>query len=413
MSGRVSLLAGATLIEVDPADVRIGERVGFFNEDFAVAIGQSMRAFGQRDPIKLKVDPTGEAPWLLVVGRHRLVGARLEGLKVWSIEVADAAAEEFENLESSENLERRKLPPIENAMFVHSFVEAARKRLARAHGEMKQQQLAIKARWDRVRASESTVGQALTDEVNDTSANLAGVYGWQESAREAMGLSERDVYRNLALYRLLIAPFPELAEPLAKHPVVGENASQLKLIADVQDEAQRRAVIEALLADDGLNAIDARISIGIGAADGPTPLAHQKHVDAVVGGLARLSPALQKRHLSEFVQALGSDEVKRQLRDILNEELGDAIAAAPTIEKPVPAVPVNRSVKPDYIVCLECGQHEVQMKRHLRSAHGLQPGQYLAKWSLPADYPLVAPNYAEERRQQGMKLGLKGTADAR
>lgn len=413
MSGRISLLAGATLIEVDPADVRIGERVGFFNEDFAVAIGQSMRAFGQRDPIKLKVDPTGEAPWLLVVGRHRLVGASLEGLKVWSIEVADAAAEEFENLESSENLERRKLPPIENAMFVHSFVEAARKRLARVHGEMKQQQLAIKARWDRVKASESTVGQALTDEVNDTSANLAGVYGWQESAREAMGLSERDVYRNLALYRLLIAPFPELAEPLAKHPIVGENASQLKLIAEVQDEAQRRAVIEALLADEGLNAIDARISIGIGAADGPAPLAHQKHVNAVVGGLARLTPALQKRHLSEFVQALGSDDVKRQLRDILNEELGEAIAAAPTIEKPVPAVPVIRSVRPDYIACLECGQHEVQMKRHLRSAHGLQPGQYLAKWSLPADYPLVAPNYAEERRQQAMTLGLKGSADAR
>ncbi|WP_254798137.1 MucR family transcriptional regulator [Sphingobium sp. AS12] len=413
MSGRVSLLAGATLIEVDPADVRIGERVGFFNEDFAVAIGQSMRAYGQRDPIKMQVDPTGEAPWLLVVGRHRLVGAALEGLKVWGIDVADAAAEEFENLESSENLERRKLPPIENAMFVHSFVEAARKRLARVHGEMKQQQLAIKARWDRVKASESTVGQALTDEVNDTSANLAGVYGWQESAREAMGLSERDVYRNLALYRLLIAPFPELAEPLAKHPIVGENASQLKLIAEVQDEAQRRAVIEALLADEGLNAIDARISIGIGAADGPAPLAHQKHVNAVVGGLARLTPALQKRHLSEFVQALGSDDVKRQLRDILNEELG---SSASDTGKLVPAVAVRASVKPDYIVCLEDGTRHLRLRPHLRRL-GMSADDYLTRWQLPRDYPFTAPNEFERRRKHwiGVVRGwaARETADAR
>ena len=322
MSGRQSLLAGAKLIEVDPDDVEIGSRVGFYNEDFAVAIGQSMLAFGQRDPIKFRRDRKGKKPWLLVVGRHRLVGARLQGLKVWGIEV-DGPPEEFENLEASENLERRKLPPIENAMFVHSFVEAARKRLAREHGEMKQQELAIKARWDRVKAFDTTAGEALDDEASDTSANLAGVYGWQESARDAMGMSEREVYRALSLYRLLIAPFPELAQPLAGHQIVGCNASQLKLITDVKDEGQRRAVIEALLADDDLNAIDARISIGIGGQDGPPTLAHQKHVNAVVGGLSRLNQNLQKRHLVEFVQALKTDDVKRQLRDILNEELGE------------------------------------------------------------------------------------------
>ena len=57
--------------------------------------------------------------------------------------------------------------------------------------------------------------------------------GWQESAADALSLDKRTVRRAMALYRLLIEPFPDLAEPLAKHPIVGENASQLQMICDV------------------------------------------------------------------------------------------------------------------------------------------------------------------------------------
>lgn len=324
MSGRTALLNGATLFELNPADIETGDRIGFLHTDKAAALGRLMAVDGQRDPIKVVANRKGaERPWRLVTGMHRTHGAELEGIKVWAIEVS-GKPEDLAELEASENLHRRPLGPIERAKFAAALVHAARDRLAREHGDLKKEQLGAKARWDRVRASQMRAEQALQEEVDDASDKMSQAYGWVDSVKDALGLGKRDVYRDLRLFRLVIEPFPDLIHALAMHPVVGENAAQLKLIADVQDEVTRRMVIEALLADDGLNTTDARISVGIGGQDGPAPLPHQKHVNAVTGGLSRLSHSLQKRHLAEFVQALKTDEVKRQLRDLLNEELGDA-----------------------------------------------------------------------------------------
>jgi predicted transcriptional regulator len=74
-----------------------------------------------------------------------------------------------------------------------------------------------------------------------------------------------------------------------------------------------------------------------------------------------------------------------------------------------PAVPIRNSVKPDYIVCLEDGKKLKMLKRHLMTSYGLTPDQYRAKWGLPADYPMVAPNYAESRRQLAKSIGLGTT----
>ena len=71
-----------------------------------------------------------------------------------------------------------------------------------------------------------------------------------------------------------------------------------------------------------------------------------------------------------------------------------------------PAVPVRKSVAPDYIVCLEDGKKFKSLKRHLRSHYNLSPEEYRDKWSLPHDYPMVAPNYAEARSQLAKKMGL-------
>jgi predicted transcriptional regulator len=71
-----------------------------------------------------------------------------------------------------------------------------------------------------------------------------------------------------------------------------------------------------------------------------------------------------------------------------------------------PAVPVKRSVTPDYIVCLEDGKKLKMLKRHLQTAYGMTPDEYRAKWGLPADYPMVAPNYAEHRSSLAKKIGL-------
>jgi predicted transcriptional regulator len=71
-----------------------------------------------------------------------------------------------------------------------------------------------------------------------------------------------------------------------------------------------------------------------------------------------------------------------------------------------PAVSVRASIKPDYIVCLEDGKKLKMLKRHLMTHYQMTPEQYRAKWNLPADYPMVAPNYAEQRRSLAKKIGL-------
>jgi predicted transcriptional regulator len=80
---------------------------------------------------------------------------------------------------------------------------------------------------------------------------------------------------------------------------------------------------------------------------------------------------------------------------------------APVVEKaPEPAVSIRSSVKPDYIVCLEDGKKLKMLKRHLMTHYNLTPDQYRQRWSLPADYPMVAPNYAAKRRDLAKKIGL-------
>jgi predicted transcriptional regulator len=72
----------------------------------------------------------------------------------------------------------------------------------------------------------------------------------------------------------------------------------------------------------------------------------------------------------------------------------------------IPAVPVKKSVTPDFIICLEDGKKLRMLKRHLMSTYGMTPDQYRVKWSLPKDYPMVAPNYARTRSELAKKIGL-------
>jgi predicted transcriptional regulator len=80
--------------------------------------------------------------------------------------------------------------------------------------------------------------------------------------------------------------------------------------------------------------------------------------------------------------------------------------AAPAEEPQKPAVPIRRSVSQDYIVCLEDGKRFKSLKRHLRTDHNMTPQEYRAKWGLPADYPMVAPSYAQARSDLAKKMGL-------
>jgi predicted transcriptional regulator len=85
-------------------------------------------------------------------------------------------------------------------------------------------------------------------------------------------------------------------------------------------------------------------------------------------------------------------------------------AAPPPAEPLKPAVPIRKSVTPEFLICLEDGKKLKMLKRHLRSTYNMTPDEYRAKWGLAPDYPMVAPNYAERRSEFAKKIGLgRGT----
>jgi predicted transcriptional regulator len=87
-------------------------------------------------------------------------------------------------------------------------------------------------------------------------------------------------------------------------------------------------------------------------------------------------------------------------------ELGKPVEEVQEEERPAPAVPIKKSVNPDYIICLEDGKKLKMLKRHLMTSYEMTPDQYRARWNLPSDYPMVAPNYAEHRSVLAKKIGL-------
>ncbi|MEI6558928.1 MAG: MucR family transcriptional regulator [Rhodospirillaceae bacterium] len=95
----------------------------------------------------------------------------------------------------------------------------------------------------------------------------------------------------------------------------------------------------------------------------------------------------------------------QSVRDSL-QRLTAPAEEAPAKEELKPAVPIKKSVTPDYIICLEDGKKLKMLKRHLMSSYGITPDEYRAKWGLPTDYPMVAPNYAKARSDLAVKLGL-------
>ncbi len=90
----------------------------------------------------------------------------------------------------------------------------------------------------------------------------------------------------------------------------------------------------------------------------------------------------------------------------LTELAQGSVEAPPSADKPLPAVAIRKSVFPDYIICLEDGKKLKMLKRHLKTAYDMTPDAYRQRWSLPPDYPMVAPNYASHRSDLAKKIGL-------
>jgi predicted transcriptional regulator len=101
------------------------------------------------------------------------------------------------------------------------------------------------------------------------------------------------------------------------------------------------------------------------------------------------------------------------IQEVFRPLSGVGARPAPEPERPQPAVPVKKSITPGYLICLEDGKKLKMLKRHLKTAYNMSPEQYRERWGLPADYPMVAPDYAKHRSSLAKKIGLGTTPRAR
>ncbi|MFM6949393.1 MAG: MucR family transcriptional regulator [Novosphingobium sp.] len=130
-----------------------------------------------------------------------------------------------------------------------------------------------------------------------------------------------------------------------------------------------------------------------------TPQADQNEM------LITLTSDIVAAHVSN--NSVSVDDVPALISKVYGALAGLGQAAAPVAEEALkPAVSVRASVKPDHIVCLEDGVKLKMLKRHLMTHYNMTPDQYRARWNLPSDYPMVAPAYAEKRRELAKQIGL-------
>ncbi|WP_309621826.1 MucR family transcriptional regulator [Novosphingobium sp.] len=120
--------------------------------------------------------------------------------------------------------------------------------------------------------------------------------------------------------------------------------------------------------------------------------------------LITLTSDIVAAHVSN--NSVSVEDVSTLISNVFGALAGLGRAVVVEEKLPEPAVSIRSSVKTEYIVCLEDGKKLKMLKRHLMTHYNLTPDQYRARWSLPADYPMVAPAYAEKRRELAKKIGL-------
>jgi predicted transcriptional regulator len=125
------------------------------------------------------------------------------------------------------------------------------------------------------------------------------------------------------------------------------------------------------------------------------------------GDILSLTAQIVSAHVSH--NSVPANAVPSLIQEVYRTLTSIERGPAPVAERPEPAVPVKKSITPDYIICLEDGKKLKMLKRHLKTSFNLTPDQYRERWGLGADYPMVAPRYAKHRSSLAKKIGL-GTA---
>ena len=130
---------------------------------------------------------------------------------------------------------------------------------------------------------------------------------------------------------------------------------------------------------------------------GPARDSSETHMAAMTGDI-----------VAAYVRAnqVQAEDLSNLIETVFATLCGLSNASAPAPEERAPAVPVKRSVTADFIICLEDGKKFKSLKRHLRTQYKMTPEEYRLRWSLPHDYPMVAPNYAKARSDLAKRMGL-------
>jgi len=127
--------------------------------------------------------------------------------------------------------------------------------------------------------------------------------------------------------------------------------------------------------------------------------------DLQTGDLLRMTAEIVSAYVGK--NTLQTQQLAEVINTVYSTLTGLQGAPQETVTEPSrPAVPIKRSVTPEYIICLEDGKKLKMLKRHLRSTYDMTPDEYRVKWGLPPDYPMVAPNYAAQRSEFAKKIGL-------
>jgi len=134
-------------------------------------------------------------------------------------------------------------------------------------------------------------------------------------------------------------------------------------------------------------------------------MSDQLHSDLSESALLRMTAEIVSAYVSKNV--LPAQQIPEVINTVFSSLTGLNSTPREAQAEPLkPAVPVRKSVTPEYIICLEDGKKLKMLKRHLRSTYNISPDEYRARWGLPADYPMVAPNYAAQRSEFAKRIGL-------
>lgn len=330
MSGAKAPAIAGEILLIDPAQIDTDDanRIGQFFPLKAEGLACRIDVDGQLEPILIaKAGNRAKLPWRLVAGRHRVWACKSLGRMVEARVVA-GSPDQLRKMQAAENLERRRMTVLEEAMFVAAVADVAQSQVLAVHGVTSVQALGAARTNARGKSAPSAIrsdarahfahpGNA-SDEIATADAdaeaalyNLSATYGWRQEVCDAVGYSVDKVKRFLRIHRQLVVPFPTLMEALKEHPVA-DNASALLKLASIAKEG-REAELRALV--DGTEEpaeerpqLDPKVKLYNSALKSLNRMADVEHDALIEARIDALSIASKRRIFAQLQGELGKGD---------------------------------------------------------------------------------------------------------